>query len=170
MASTQPPNHNLPRLSCVQCRDRKVSCDKLNPCTNCQRMGVVCEPVQRRRLPRGRNRPRRPAAESLDQSNTDLNGRVAKLEHLLQQLVPQTQPTAAQAGNASADALLPGPWKDQEQSVDQSPSASSSSRSLSSTTQNTSTTTASGDVGHGQTRESRLGRSYLTNILQQVSL
>ncbi|EFR03598.1 C6 zinc finger domain-containing protein [Nannizzia gypsea CBS 118893] len=45
----QPTAH----LSCELCRERKVKCDKLDPCTNCASAGVVCIPVRRPRLPRG---------------------------------------------------------------------------------------------------------------------
>ncbi|PWY94983.1 hypothetical protein BO94DRAFT_507818 [Aspergillus sclerotioniger CBS 115572] len=44
------------RLSCVGCTKRKVKCDRLIPCTNCRTAGVLCVPVERRRLPRGRSR------------------------------------------------------------------------------------------------------------------
>ncbi|KAL2866118.1 Zn(II)2Cys6 domain-containing transcription factor nscR [Aspergillus lucknowensis] len=42
-----------PHLSCELCRERKVKCDKVDPCTNCVSAGVVCVPVHRPRLPRG---------------------------------------------------------------------------------------------------------------------
>ncbi|KAA8646854.1 Zn(II)2Cys6 domain-containing transcription factor nscR [Aspergillus tanneri] len=42
-----------PHLSCELCRERKVKCDKVDPCTNCVAAGVVCVPVHRPRLPRG---------------------------------------------------------------------------------------------------------------------
>lgn len=45
----------LPTLSCNFCRHRKIKCDKLDPCTACQRAGVNCESVRRKRLPRGRH-------------------------------------------------------------------------------------------------------------------
>lgn len=45
----------LPTLSCEFCRHRKIKCDKLDPCTACQRAGVKCESIRRKRLPRGRH-------------------------------------------------------------------------------------------------------------------
>ncbi|KAH6981652.1 hypothetical protein BKA56DRAFT_584252 [Ilyonectria sp. MPI-CAGE-AT-0026] len=50
-----------PQLSCELCRERKVKCDKLNPCSNCVSSRVACVPIQRLRLPRGRHvhRPHR---------------------------------------------------------------------------------------------------------------
>ena len=47
-----------PQLSCELCRERKVKCDKLEPCTTCVSSGVVCVPIYRQRLPRGRHAPR----------------------------------------------------------------------------------------------------------------
>lgn len=44
-----------PQLSCELCRERKVKCDKLNPCSNCVSSKVACLPIQRLRLPRGRH-------------------------------------------------------------------------------------------------------------------
>ncbi|KAJ5081671.1 hypothetical protein NUU61_009935 [Penicillium alfredii] len=68
------------RLSCEACRQRKVKCDKLSPCTSCQRLGFVCVPVERARLPRGRARR---SAEKAFGSDKELADRVAKLEKLL---------------------------------------------------------------------------------------
>ncbi|KAL4983901.1 hypothetical protein BDW68DRAFT_193972 [Aspergillus falconensis] len=45
----------VPQLSCALCRDRKLKCDKLDPCTNCTSSGVACVPIYRPRLPRGRH-------------------------------------------------------------------------------------------------------------------
>ena len=44
-----------PQLSCELCRERKVKCDKLEPCTTCVLSGVDCLPIYRQRLPRGRH-------------------------------------------------------------------------------------------------------------------
>jgi hypothetical protein len=43
-------------LSCEGCTKRKKKCDRLVPCTNCRDSGIICVPVERRRLPRGRTR------------------------------------------------------------------------------------------------------------------
>ncbi|KAJ5662055.1 uncharacterized protein N7477_009671 [Penicillium maclennaniae] len=68
------------RLSCEACRQRKVKCDKLSPCTSCVRLGFQCVPVERARLPRGRTR-RQP--ERVAHTDRELADRVAKLEDLL---------------------------------------------------------------------------------------
>lgn len=67
------------RLTCEACRQRKVKCDKLSPCTSCQRLGLVCIPVERARLPRGRARK----PERIVGSDKELSERVARLEKLL---------------------------------------------------------------------------------------
>lgn len=70
------------RLTCEACRQRKVKCDKLSPCTSCQRLGLVCVPVERARLPRGRTRkPERNVG-----SDKELSERVARLEKLLKRV------------------------------------------------------------------------------------
>lgn len=76
------------RLSCEMCRQRKVRCDKLTPCTNCQRLGAVCVPVQRPRLPRGRVRR---AAESPSESGATLKDRVVRVEQLLEELLSRNK-------------------------------------------------------------------------------
>ena len=67
------------RLTCEACRQRKVKCDKLSPCTSCQRLGLVCVSVERARLPRGRTRK----PEQTVDSDKELSERVARLEKLL---------------------------------------------------------------------------------------
>ncbi|KAF9889001.1 hypothetical protein FE257_007978 [Aspergillus nanangensis] len=67
--ATWPNQHQkeqaIPQLSCALCRDRKLKCDKLDPCSNCTSSGVTCMPIYRPRLPRGRHaRPVQPKAAS----------------------------------------------------------------------------------------------------------
>lgn len=76
------------RLSCEACRQRKVKCDKLSPCTSCVRLGFQCVPVERARLPRGRT-SRHP--ERVAHTDRELADRVAKLEHLLRKYAPDGQ-------------------------------------------------------------------------------
>lgn len=85
-ADRQPPGRSSAprvRLSCDACRQRKVKCDKLSPCTSCQRLGFKCVPVERARLPRGRTRR---APERATGSDKELADRVAKLEQLLKKV------------------------------------------------------------------------------------
>lgn len=69
------------RLSCETCRQRKIKCDKLSPCTSCERLGALCIPVERARLPRGRTG--RPAMHRAPESDSDLRDRVSRIEQLL---------------------------------------------------------------------------------------
>lgn len=71
------------RLTCETCRQRKVKCDKLSPCTNCQRYGSVCIPVERARLPRGRSRP---TADRPSGPVPELETRMKRLEGMLRDL------------------------------------------------------------------------------------
>lgn len=71
------------RLSCESCRQRKVRCDKLSPCTSCVRLGFVCVPVERARLPRGRTRK---PPDRGGHTDKELADRVAKLEQLLRRV------------------------------------------------------------------------------------
>jgi hypothetical protein len=70
-------NSTLPQLSCESCRERKVKCDKLEPCTNCVSAGLPCIPVHRMRRPRGRHVSR----TKLDTEN--LARRIRKLEAMI---------------------------------------------------------------------------------------
>ncbi|CAG8877567.1 unnamed protein product [Penicillium nalgiovense] len=104
------------RLTCEACRQRKVKCDKLSPCTSCERLGLVCVPVERARLPRGRTRN----PERIVGSDKELSERVARLEKLLKRVANErdglqvastgpamshsyTQQESAEASKASPD-------------------------------------------------------------------
>ncbi|CAI7619503.1 unnamed protein product [Penicillium discolor] len=75
------------RLTCEACRQRKVKCDKSSPCTSCQRLGLVCVPVERARLPRGRTRK----PERIVGSDKELSERVARLEKLLEKVANERE-------------------------------------------------------------------------------
>jgi len=96
------------RLSCEACRQRKVKCDKLSPCTSCQRLGFKCVPVERARLPRGRTRK---APERAGGSDKELADRVAKLEDLLRRVATgrdaSSKPQVDEA--PSSDGPIPDP-------------------------------------------------------------
>ncbi|KAF2136060.1 uncharacterized protein K452DRAFT_280562, partial [Aplosporella prunicola CBS 121167] len=95
-----------PQLSCTLCRDRKVKCDKNEPCTNCVAAGVTCVPIHRLRLPRGRHAHRSSAAVHVHHTHTTstttldnhLSSRIHRLETLVQGLAkPDDAPDAAPA-------------------------------------------------------------------------
>jgi hypothetical protein len=71
--------------SAASCSERKVRCDKLNPCSTCTATGATCNPVYRKRRPRGRH------AKSLGAENKDLHQRLARLEELVANQIP-TEP------------------------------------------------------------------------------
>lgn len=110
--SSQPLKSSAPcvRLSCEMCRQRKVKCDKLTPCTNCQRLRAVCVPVERARLPRGRTR-RSAAVDRRAEPDPDLKDRVSRVEQLLQSLIhggkcgDGTGSVSEQGGSLGRDAV-----------------------------------------------------------------
>ncbi|TIA53033.1 hypothetical protein D6C77_08286 [Aureobasidium pullulans] len=98
---------NAPQLSCELCRERKVKCDKLDPCTGCIIAGVSCKTIYRDRLPRGRHARksignlesstprvtrhanRRAATTTAEASSKELRERVENLETLPQSMANQ---------------------------------------------------------------------------------
>ncbi len=81
-AGPQGAASTVPQLQCQSCSSRKVKCDKLRPCTNCVAAGVVCVPVRRMRLPRGRH------ARRSGEPGEDLMRRVRRLESLINKAGP----------------------------------------------------------------------------------
>jgi hypothetical protein len=69
-----------PRLTCQQCKSRKIRCDKKAPCSACESAQLSCNVVQRRRLPRGRT-------GKATRKATLLEDRVSRIEKLLEQQV-----------------------------------------------------------------------------------
>lgn len=63
-------------LSCIECRQKKVKCDKADPCSRCVRVGTVCVPSPPSGAPRGRNGGRHKA-------NHELLARITNLEKLV---------------------------------------------------------------------------------------
>lgn len=86
-------------LSCELCRHRKIKCDKQVPCGTCQKAGVKCIPVNRQRLPRGRNGGRRKA-------DAELKARVNRLETLVKSLETGT-PVDVDATRSSLEPVRP---------------------------------------------------------------
>ncbi|KGO69247.1 Transcription factor, fungi [Penicillium italicum] len=115
------------RLTCEACRQRKVKCDKSSPCTSCQRLGLVCIPVERARLPRGRTRK----PELAVGSNKELSERVARLEKLLKKVANErndglkvasavtapASPYTQQQSVVEASNAGPDTWQDQNENL-----------------------------------------------------
>ncbi len=66
------------RVTCVNCRQRKVKCSRTHPCVACDRSGLSCTFPDRARLPRGRKRGSKA-------TNGEILKRLNKLEELLAQ-------------------------------------------------------------------------------------
>ena len=79
-ASSQTYNQNPVRKknppSCTSCRQKKVKCDRADPCSRCVRVGAICVSFPPSGVPRGRNGGRR----KLDSRLLD---RIRKLENLV---------------------------------------------------------------------------------------
>ncbi|KAI1649331.1 uncharacterized protein F4817DRAFT_363675 [Daldinia loculata] len=92
------PGADIPQLSCELCKKRKVKCDKSNPCSNCVKADVVCVPIHRKRLPRGRHTHPR----SLATLNTgeELMSRIRNLEALASN-INELKDSASEPGPAT---------------------------------------------------------------------
>lgn len=77
-------------LSCINCRKRKVKCNKTNPCSACDRSSLACIFPNRARLPRGRN-------GGSKTTNVELLRRVNKLEKLLDKASGEANPNSTHA-------------------------------------------------------------------------
>lgn len=89
---------SLPTLSCQFCRHRKIKCDKLDPCTACQRAGVNCESIRRKRLPRGRHISKSAATNRGRGGNT---ARDASLKEKIDRLEALVNVALSEGGGAS---------------------------------------------------------------------
>lgn len=67
-------------LSCINCRQRKVKCNKAQPCSGCQRSNVNCVFPARVRLPRGRKGGSGARTDELSRRLSRLEGLVGKFE------------------------------------------------------------------------------------------
>ncbi|KAH8693660.1 fungal-specific transcription factor domain-containing protein [Talaromyces proteolyticus] len=72
---------DLKLLSCTHCRQRKIKCDKSNPCTACKRLGIDCVLPKRTRVPRGRQGRR-----NYKSRDDELLRRIRKLEVLVEKM------------------------------------------------------------------------------------
>ncbi|KAJ4050243.1 hypothetical protein NW761_005032 [Fusarium oxysporum] len=85
-------------LSCSSCRQRKLKCDRDEPCSNCVARNVSCQYAP---WPRGRV-----AAQRRDSRQNDLSDRVRHLEQLLGSIVQQL-PTQQGTSNGSPSIKSP---------------------------------------------------------------
>ena len=82
-ADRSVPNVVARQLACDPCRKRKVRCDKLSPCSNCNSSNIVCQTTKER----SKRRQKDPKSR-FEQSIIDLN---KKIEHLSQHLRPSSE-------------------------------------------------------------------------------
>ncbi|KLO81864.1 uncharacterized protein LW93_7023 [Fusarium fujikuroi] len=85
-------------LSCSSCRQRKLKCDRDEPCSNCVTRNVSCQYAP---WPRGRV-----AAQRRDSRQNDLSDRVRHLEQLLGTIVQQLP---AQQGTSNGSPSIKSP-------------------------------------------------------------
>ncbi|KAF5023476.1 hypothetical protein F66182_4476 [Fusarium sp. NRRL 66182] len=88
-------------LSCGSCRQRKLKCDRDEPCSNCVARNVACVYAS---YPRGRV-----AAQRRDARNSDLNDRVQHLEQLLGSIVSQLPPQQQQLATSAISPSIKSP-------------------------------------------------------------
>ncbi|KAI5926670.1 fungal-specific transcription factor domain-containing protein [Camillea tinctor] len=82
VAGTSSPTPYPHIRSCTLCRQRKVKCDRQRPCSNCSRTGSDCV------YPPGPGRAAKKPRKTLD---TQLLGRLSKLEGIIKRLQTQTE-------------------------------------------------------------------------------
>jgi hypothetical protein len=66
-------------LSCVTCRQRKVKCNKANPCNHCTRASIPCVFPNRVRVPRAKQASSKPR-------DVELLHRISRLENLVSKI------------------------------------------------------------------------------------
>lgn len=84
LAQAEPEVRNLSDLkplSCTNCRQRKIKCDKSNPCTACRRSGIDCVFPKRTRVPRERQ-----GSRNYKSRDDELLRRIGKLEVLVEKM------------------------------------------------------------------------------------
>jgi hypothetical protein len=93
-SSSGPGEQGLKVWSCVTCRRRKVKCDRKDPCANCIRNNIECHFPVTGRLPR---RSRDPFAwKPPAQKQSELLGRLRRLENLVTELTGQVEDESGQ--------------------------------------------------------------------------
>lgn len=102
-------------LSCMKCRQRKVKCSRVQPCTNCQNSNAECIfPVQRH-LPTKTRKARSQKIEliqRLSQFESFLEKYESSGRELVQRSDPQQEDSTSQPANSfSSTAPGPGPAK-----------------------------------------------------------
>jgi hypothetical protein len=79
----QNPGRKKYRTSCTCCRQKKVKCDRAEPCSRCVRVGAICVSLPPSGVPRGRKGGRR----KRDRTILD---RILKIESLVNDIEGRT--------------------------------------------------------------------------------
>ena len=93
---------DLKPLSCTSCRQRKLKCDRSNPCFACKRSGIDCVTPKRTRVPR-----RRQVDTSYKSRDEELLRRIGKLEALVGRMerdIPNPAPSGDSNGRQTTSA------------------------------------------------------------------
>ena len=112
----EPRRRRRPALSCIQCRDRKIKCNREVPCRHCVSTGSHCAyaAVTKRPVPAGTTHSVGsshtegwyPTPETVDQGSSGSLERIKNLENKLQSLDRRIQ--SLEVPSSSSIHLLPG--------------------------------------------------------------
>ncbi|KIX01705.1 uncharacterized protein Z518_09431 [Rhinocladiella mackenziei CBS 650.93] len=80
---SDPENSTLRVPACDSCRARKIRCDRKNPCASCKTSRIACRTTKRN----AEKRQRILVSGRYEREIEDINGRLASLERILQDLV-----------------------------------------------------------------------------------
>lgn len=106
--------HSQPRgtthpLSCTNCRQRKVKCDKVYPCQHCQRSNLTCLFPERARQPRKRR-------DGPKASQDELLDRLRRMEELIGKIeggkdgrAPKSNPSPSSGPVSKSQSQSPQP-------------------------------------------------------------
>ncbi|KAF4983365.1 hypothetical protein FZEAL_1217 [Fusarium zealandicum] len=108
MSSSQNPDNEaasasdtgLKIWSCVICRRRKVRCDRRDPCSNCVKNNIDCHYPVTGRIPRRSRDPT--ASKSPAQKQSELLGRLRRLESVVTELAAQVEDGSQDSGLTAA--------------------------------------------------------------------
>ena len=93
------------KLSCVACRQKKIKCDRNQPCQHCSRAGVKCVPQTRAKVTR---RLKKPADTQVLERLKQLESIVSRLEgdnSSSSQSPPDPSPQHTQTGPSSTSSI-----------------------------------------------------------------
>lgn len=82
-------------LACARCRARRVKCDRAQPaCSNCVKVGALCQPVQQSSQPGGTGLSRPGSREPVERNRlTKLEEQVARLSREVDSKSPSREPS-----------------------------------------------------------------------------